>query len=153
MSNADPNKAPWEEYRELLALWKSENPIKTTKLQVLLAVNAGLVSVIQIKGGFTAVNWPVYLAGAFFSLIWTVSMARTSLFQKVWQMKLRDLAERHKGDSRFQITVTREFIKRAPKPLQFLGGISSKYYLLGAPVVLSVAWIVGLVYVLNSIVP
>ena len=75
-------------YKSLLDLWAKENPIKTTKLQVLLAVNALLVSTVNISGGINAKQWYVCLAGAAFSLIWMFSIGRTSLFQDVWQIKI-----------------------------------------------------------------
>ena len=44
----------YQTYKILLDLWSKENPIKTTKLQVLLAVNALLVSAVNISGGIAA---------------------------------------------------------------------------------------------------
>ena len=38
-------------YKVLLDLWSKENPIKTTKLQMLLAVNGLLASAVNISGG------------------------------------------------------------------------------------------------------
>ena len=64
----------YQTYKSLLDLWARENPIKTTKLQTLLAVNALLVSAVNISGG----QWYVYLAGAIFSFIWMFSIGRTS---------------------------------------------------------------------------
>ena len=58
-----------ESYKMLLQLWMGENPIKTTKLQILLAVNAILTSAVQLAGGFTGRNWVVYLVGTIFSLV------------------------------------------------------------------------------------
>src|SRR5882672_6976045 len=67
----------YETYKSLLDLWAKENPIKTTKLQVLLAVNALLVSTVNISGGLHPEQWYVYLAGATFSFIWMFSIAGT----------------------------------------------------------------------------
>ena len=41
----------YEAYVRLLDLWSKENPIKTTKLQVLLVVNGALFSVVHYGWG------------------------------------------------------------------------------------------------------
>ncbi len=92
----------YEIYRIAMDLWSKENPIKTNKLQVLLAVNGLLVSAINVSGGgFTQQKWSIYATGALFSLIWTFSIGRTSLFQEAWQMKLDALQRAHPDDPRF----------------------------------------------------
>ena len=42
--NAADEKLAIDEYKLILDLWKSESPIKTNKLQVLLATNSILVT-------------------------------------------------------------------------------------------------------------
>lgn len=79
-------------YKAYVDLWSAENPIKTNKLQVLLVVNGLLVSALQLGGGFTLANWPIFLAGSLLSAIWILSIGRTSLFQKAWQIKALELA-------------------------------------------------------------
>jgi hypothetical protein len=135
-----------EAYKTLLDLWSKENPIKTTKLQVLLAVNGLLVSAISISGGFTPDKWFVYLAGAVFSFIWTFSIGRTALFQDVWQIKLGELRDRYPHDPRFQILETKAHRKRARAMLRIFGGISSKWYLLFSPFGFGLAWLAVLIY-------
>ena len=79
---------------------------KTNKLQVLLVVNGLLVSALQVGGGgLESKNWPLFLAGGVFSLIWVMSIGRTSLFQKNWQTKARAIAskEQYKDDPRFRM--------------------------------------------------
>ena len=72
----DEIEKDFEIYKILLDLWSKENPIKTTKLQVLLVVNGLLVSAINVSGGgFTQKQWFVYLAGGVFNLIWTFLIA------------------------------------------------------------------------------
>ena len=107
----------FETYKLLLNLWAAENPVKTNKLQVLLAVNALLVSAISVSGGFSADNWYVYLAGAVFSFIWTFSIGRTALFQDAWQTRIRDLKDRHPEDARFTILETADERRRARRML------------------------------------
>ncbi len=71
MNENDGNQKDFEAFRLLLDLWKGENPIKTTKLQVLLAVNGALISVVQLNGGLVDQNVPIFLAGFFLCLVWT----------------------------------------------------------------------------------
>jgi hypothetical protein len=123
---ASPDRE-YETYKLLLDLWKSENPIKTNKLQVLLAVNALLVSGLKVSGAVIAhENWPVYGVGAVFSIIWTLSIGRTSLFQEIWQMKLRQLQDRHKEDPRFHVLDTSVEKRDAPALLRRFGAVSSR---------------------------
>ena len=135
----------YESYKLLLGLWQAENPIKTNKLQVLLAVNALLVSALSISGGFTADKWFVYLAGTLFNLIWTFSIGRTSLFQDVWQIKLGEIHQRYPHDARFALLNTRSQRQQAHWLLRLCGGISSKWYLLFSPMGLAIIWLIILV--------
>ena len=82
-------------YKAYVDLWAAENPIKTNKLQVLLVVNGLLVSALQVGGGFIAANWPIFLMGSILSAIWVLSIGRTSLFQKIWQIKAQELAKKY----------------------------------------------------------
>jgi len=139
----------FERYKVLLDLWSKENPIKTTKLQVLLAVNAILISVAGVsESGFTSEKWSIYVAGAIFSAVWTLSIGRTALFQEAWSQKLDLLAELFPSDERFQIHKTKQEREQAPLVLRIMGGVSSKWYLTFAPAVFTVAWIAILVGVL-----
>jgi hypothetical protein len=150
--DADPVEKDLETYRMLLQLWMQENPIKTNKLQVLLAVNALLVSAASVGTGFTAGKWPVYLAGATFSLIWVLSIGRTSYYQALWDAKLDGLREAHRGDPRFavlDVTPQKRAAKTSPRfgtrLLCLLGGVPSRWYLVFSPLVLALAWTVVLV--------
>lgn len=138
----------YEAYRALLDLWSRENPIKTTKLQMLLAVNALLVSVVSYTSTVAAPRWYLYLAGAGFSLIWTFSIGRTSLFQDVWKIKLADIRRRHPDDPRFAILETDDALRRARPLLRTFGAIPSKWYLLFSPLLLTVVWLLALVVAL-----
>jgi len=131
----------YETYKSLLDLWAKENRIKTTKLQVLLAVNALLVSAVNISGGLHPKQWYVYLAGAIFSFIWMFSIGRTSLFQDVWQIKIAEVQGRHPGDPRFAILDTAAAQQRARPLLRYFGAISSKWYLLFSPLVFALVWL------------
>ena len=134
----------YQAYQSLLDLWARENPIKTTKLQMLLAVNALLVSALNVSGGIARGRWFLYLAGTLFSFIWVFSIGRTSLFQDVWQIKIADLRKRHPDDPRFSILETDEARRRARPLLRGFGAISSKWYLLFAPLAFALAWLVVL---------
>ncbi len=135
--------ADYEIFRQLVDLWAKENPIKTNKLQVLLVVNSLLLTAVNISGGFKQENWPLYLGGAVFSLVWVLSIGRTSLFQDIWQIKIARLSEKHPDDQRFQILkYGREDLKGIPPFLRIAGFVPSKYYLIGAPFIFCVIWTV-----------
>ena len=124
----------YEIYRMAMDLWSRENPIKTGKLQALLLVNALLVSAVTVSGGgLTQPKWLLYLAGAIFSLIWTASIGRTSLFQEAWQMKLDALERVHPGDPRFAVHHTRDERSRAPAFLRYAGMVPSTWDLVYSP--------------------
>ena len=137
----------YEAYKTYLSLWASENPIKTHKLQMLLVVNALLVAALQIAGGVRNSNWPIFFVGWLLSLIWVMSIGRTSLFQKTWQMKAKEISAKYVDDPRFQILETDGAEQAAPFWLQIPGSVSSKYYLLGVPVLFAGVWAWGLLFV------
>jgi len=140
----------YQTYRCLLELWSRENPIKTTKLQVLLAVNALLVLAVSIAGGITASRWYIFATGALFSAIWMLSIGRTSLFQDIWQVKMADLRSRHRDDLRFSILETEQARRRTRPLLKVFGGVSSQWYLLFAPLALALAWLITLIASLSG---
>jgi len=141
----------FESYKTVLDLWSKENPIKTTKLQVLLAVNALLISGAGISNnGLTSDKWPVYVAGAVFSAVWTFSIGRTALFQEAWSRKLDDFATRFPDDERFQLHQTAIERAAAPRTLRTLGGVPSKWYLTFSPLAFTIIWILILVVTLAS---
>lgn len=125
-------------YTTLLSLWQSENPIKTIKLQFLLATNAGLFGFLSIADNRIVL---LSMAAVALNLIWLLSIGRTSLFQKAWKNKLDEISQRHADDARFQILDIKAAEANAPAWLRFVGGVSSKYYLLGAPAGLAALWL------------
>lgn len=135
----------YQTYQALLDLWSKENPIKTTKLQVLLAVNALLVSAVALSGGMTASKWYVYLAGALFCFIWMLSIGRTALFQDVWQIKIRELQSRHPNDPRFSVLETAPHQKQARRIVQVFGAVPSTWYLLFSPLLFGLVWLAVLI--------
>jgi hypothetical protein len=129
-------------YGQLLQLWQAENPIKTIKLQFLLATNALLLGFLLLNGGVITDN-RLLMVGAFaLNIIWTLSIGRTSLFQKAWKNRLDQLDGQYPHDPRFHILNIKDAEQAAPTWLRILGGVSSKYYLLGAPAGLALAWLV-----------
>lgn len=146
MSNDGVREKDYEAYRSLLNLWAKENPIKTNKLQILLMINGLLVSAVQINGGFKIDNWAIYLAGLILSLIWVFSIGRTCLFQNLWQQKIKRLANKYPQDERFKLLDTSKEEREAPFALKLAGSLSSKYYLIGAPILFSICWFVAIIY-------
>lgn len=136
----------YETYARLLALWQSENPIKTLKLQVLLAVNALLVAALAVAGGPVPERWYLYATGLFVSLVWTFSLGRTSLFQDVWQARLAALRTRHPHDTRFSLLDNAQARSHARASVRLLGGMPSRWYLLGSPLVFVLWWLALWVY-------
>jgi hypothetical protein len=135
----------YEAFKSLLDLWSKENPTKTTKLQVLLAVNALLISAVNVSGGLARTKWFLYLAAAIFCLIWTLSIGRTALFQDVWQIKIAALQRKYPNDPRFSILETAKEQKEARWLLRTFGAVPSKWYLLFSPFVFAIAWLTMLV--------
>jgi hypothetical protein len=86
-------------------------------------------------------NYLLAFSGFVLNLIWTLSIGRTSLFQKAWKNKLDSIAQRYPDDQRFQILDLSKAESEAPSWLRLLGKISSRYYLLGSPVAFSIAWL------------
>ena len=138
----------YEAYKLYVQLWKDENPIKTNKLQVLLIVNGLLVSTLQMSGGFCPKNWFLFLAGAVFSLIWTLSIGRTSLYQGIWKIKAEKISTKYPTDPRYSIFQTKIAEKEASFWLRVFGYVSTKYYLLGTPIAFSIVWLSALLYAL-----
>lgn len=147
MTENEDKKRDLEAFAMLLDLWKSENPIKTTKLQVLLAVNGVLISVVQLNGGLVPKNLTLFITGFVLCLVWTLSIGRTCLFQRAWKIKMLKIAEGHTDDPRFEILDTDAAKRAAPTLLRVFGGVSSKYYLLASPFVFAIGWVAIIFYV------
>ena len=126
----ETEEKPADEYRLVFDLWKSENSIKTTKLQVLLATNAILASAFFLSG---QVIW-IALVGSVFSTIWIFSIGRTISYQEHWQSLLEDIRKRYSSNHMFQIH-SGKF-----KPAIW-GRVPSKYYLLGTPIGAAICWL------------
>jgi hypothetical protein len=138
----------YEIYRLLMDLWAKENPIKTIKLQMAILVNTLLLTAVTLNDGFVVKNWPLYLCGAFACFVWILSIGRTSLFQEIWQVKLMNLAARYPEDPKFHIHHYQDELGKISVFLRAMGRISSKYYLLGTPLLLGILWVCLLLYFL-----
>jgi hypothetical protein len=147
MEGQDKTERDYESYKLLLDLWSKENPIKTTKLQVLLVVNGLMVSAINIGGGplVDPKKWYIYVAGTMFNAIWTLSIGRTVLFQDLWQLKLRELRDRYPDDPRFTIIETAAYRSNAARFVRLFGCMSSKRYLLFSPFLFAMIWLAILI--------
>lgn len=147
-SDADRVERDYASYQLLVDLWARENPIKTAKLLVLLATQALLISAVSVAGGFILTNWPLCLTGAAFSVVWVLSLGRTSLFQEGWRLKIREIAARYPEDARFQVLEAAGERGKAPLILRVMGAVPSVYYLVGTPLLLCLAWCATLLSVL-----
>jgi hypothetical protein len=126
-----------DRYKLLFDLWMSENPIKTNKLQMLMATNSILVSVFFLTED---IFW-IALVGFFFSLVWVFSIGRTVSFQHHWQSQMEQLRQEYSGNTIFQT----HSAKISPPPW---GSVSSRYYLLGTPMATAVGWLAVMLYIL-----
>lgn len=126
-----------EKYKLLYDLWKSENPIKTNKLQMLMATNSILVSVFFL----TEHIFGIAFVGFFFSLVWVLSIGRTVSYQQHWRSQMEDLRQKYSDNPMFQIHSGK--IKHAP-----WGRVSSRYYLLGTPIATAIAWLAAMLYII-----
>ena len=120
-----------DEYKLLFDLWKSENEIKTNKLQVLLATNSILVAALALTGH------PMWIAivGAVFSTIWVFSIGRTVAYQEHWKDLMEEIRKKHSGID--MLTIHSAQIK---PPIW--GRVPSKYYLLGTPIATAIGWLI-----------
>ena len=144
--NSTDRETDYQIYKQLVDLWTRENPIKTSKLQMVLVVNGLFLSAVSINGGFIAKNWPIYLGGTLLCLVWVFSLGRTLLFQNMWQVKVCEVAAKYPDDSRFQVHFDKEVMNRIPRVLQIFGGVPSKYYLLGTPLLFGAGWLFLFLY-------
>ena len=124
-----------EKYKLLFELWMSENPVKTSKLQMLIATNSILVSAFFLTGQTV---W-IALVGFFFSLVWTLSIGRTLSFQQHWRSQLEDVRTKYSDSTMFQV----HSLKIRPA---VWGRMPSKYYTLGTPIVTAIAWFAVILY-------
>jgi len=126
-----------EKYKLLFDLWMSENPVKTTKLQMLMATNSILASAFFLAGQ------PIWIAliGFAFSMVWVLSIGRAVSFQHHWRAQMEDLRKQYSENPMFQI----HSVEIKPP---VWGSVSSKYYLLGTPFVASITWLAVIVYLL-----
>lgn len=145
MNRIEPEK-DYEIYTQLIDLWAKENSIKTSKHQMVLAVNGLLLAAISINDGFVAKNWPIYLGGAILCLVWVLSIGRTALFQEIWQVKILALAAKYPDDNRFQVYHYKEDMENVSKVLRVIGGMPSGYYLIGTPFIFCIGWISVFLY-------
>ena len=126
-----------EKYKLLFELWMSENPIKTSKLHLLIITNSILVSASLLTG---YIFW-IALVGFLFSLIWVLSIGRTLSFQHHWESQMEDLRKKYSNNILFQI-------HRVEAKFPIWGRVSSRYYLLGTPIATAIAWLATMLYVL-----
>jgi len=148
--SAEDEQRDFDTYKMVVDLWSRENPIKTAKLQVLLAVNALLVSALNFSGGLRPENWHIYIAATVFNLVWTFSIGRTCLFQDVWQIKAGEFLKRYPNDRRFSLLETAAEQKQVRPLMRRFGFVPSKYYLLFTPFGLTVIWLLTLVLTSGS---
>ncbi len=134
----------YQRYCHLLELWSRENAIKTQKLQYFLLTTALLIigyALTPDKPAGQAGQPLICLVGAALSLIWTLSLGRTMRFQKKWQALLAELSAEYSADERFQILKKAPSQTKLPLIVRLAGSVSSKYYLIGAPLGGIVFWV------------
>jgi hypothetical protein len=133
--------SPIDHYKLLFDMWKSENSVKTSKLQVLMATNAFLISAHVISHYSTI--W-IPLAGFIFSLVWIFSIGRSVAYQDHWKIQMNQLQQQNPTDPIFMVHMT-----KSKEPLW--GRVPSKYYLVGTPIGTTLAWISVVIYTLVNL--
>jgi len=149
--NGFDNQHDHESYRQLLQCWQAENNIKTIKFQFLLLSNAILVGIASLNNDIIRNPVWLYSIASLLSLAWLFSIGRTLLFQKAWQIRLRQMAEAYPDDQRFHVLGNSQalaLIKTKYRWLALCGALPSRLYLLGLPVILLLGWLTAL---LNSL--
>ena len=131
----------YQRYCHLLELWSRENGIKTQKLQYFLLTTALLIIGYALTPDKSEGRTLICPAGVALSLIWTLSLGRTMRFQKKWQALLNELSAEYSADSRFQILKTDPAENNLSVIVRLAGAVSSKYYLIGAPLAGIVFWV------------
>ena len=131
----------YQRYCHLLELWSRENGIKTQKLQYFLLTTALLIIGYALTPDKSEGRTLICPAGVALSLIWTLSLGRTMRFQKKWQALLADVSAEYSADSRFQVLNADPAESNLPTLVRITGAVSSKYYLIGAPLAGVVFWV------------
>ena len=126
-----------EKYKLLLDLWKSENRNNTNQLLMLMATNSLLVLGFFLSG---KTPW-IALIGCIFSFVWILSLGHTISSQRRWQAQMEVLRKRCAQYALFQIHT-------AESKSSIWGKVPSINYLLGTPIVASIAWLIVLLYTL-----
>jgi hypothetical protein len=126
-----------EKYRLLVELWMSENPVKTNKLQMLMATNSLLVSAYFLA---EPTVW-IALVGFVFSLVWVFSIGSTLTYQRHWKSQMEQIRAQYPDITVFQI-----HSEKVETPAW--GGISSRYYTLGTPIATAAGWLSVMAYIL-----
>jgi hypothetical protein len=126
-----------EKYKLLLDLWESVNRNNTNQLQMLMATNSLLVLAFFLAG---RTSW-IALVACIFSLIWILSLGHTVSLQRNLWAQMEALRERCAHYALFQI-------HSAEARLSIWDKVPSQYYLLGTPIVATIAWLVVLLVAL-----
>lgn len=124
-----------EKYKLLFELWMSENPIKTNKLQMLMATNSVLASAFFLAD---RTAW-IALVGFLFSTVWVLSIGRTTSYQRHWAQQLEEIRTMYVENPMFDI-------HSAEIDPPVWGSVSSRYYLVGTPIAAAIAWLVVMLY-------
>ncbi len=149
-NTTESTERDYQRYCHLLELWSRENSIKTQKLQYFLLTNALLIVGIALTSiesqeslhdAVIPVTSLIPIVGTALSLIWTLSLGRTILFQKRWGALMRELSEQYQRDSRFQILSAKPRTTNLSILVKITGAVSSKYYLIGGPLAGIAFWL------------
>lgn len=136
MANTEEQLAV-DKYKLLFDLWKSENPVKTSKLQMLMATNSILVSAFFL----TQRTFWIPAVGFLFSIVWVLSIGRTITYQRHWQSQMEELRKKYSGNFMFQL-------HNAEIKGPIWGRVPSRYYLLGTPTATGIGWLAIMLYIL-----
>lgn len=124
-----------EKYKLLLELWRSENPIKTAKLQGIMIINSILVPSYVI----TKHSIFISIIGFIVSFFWLFSLGRTIAFQHHWKTQIEDIYRQYPDNPLFDILFR-------DRRFTFLEKVKARYILFGAIWISVAGWLVLLIW-------
>jgi hypothetical protein len=124
-----------EKYKLLLDLWKYEERNSVNLLVMLMVANSLLVPGFFLAG---KIPW-IALVGCLFSLVWLFMLGHSLSLERHWQAQMEVIRERGANYGLFQI-------HHAGIRHSIWGEMLSRYYLLGLPLLATVAWLAALLF-------
>ena len=121
-------------------LWKGENPIKTNKLMLYLIAQPVLALGASIQNEGQVSCYFFSILGILFSIWWFFCIGRTVGYQKLWKLKISQIA----GEEFFPSEQEKK------DHLPWYGRVNSSVILLLPVIAGALIWLIVLVYVYGN---